>query len=287
MECQKKKDYLSGNYSGIDSVEATIKASEEGYSVTYMDISCDKCIDEIYLNLSEDEKRKWMVKTAEIKSEDNALELQVYFIGDVVVPNVVGLSLSNAILTLQDLKFSAITYNSDDSSSIWDKNNWEVISQSKSGGDTAKANDEIVLTVKHYESDNPANNVDDANNNQDVEAKNKNIAELNKALYDDRGIKLVLTSVEQKVFLGQVTSVVFDFEITNNYSHEILVTADNIAVNGYQLDSLGLYATVGKGLKSKDSLTVYSSELEDQGISGFGSMETFGFDMEIIDYETF
>ncbi len=107
---------------------------------------------------------------------------------------------------------------------------------------------------------------------------------MNRALYDSHGIKVVFTTLEYDSFWGTLR---YNFEITNDSSDEILVTGDNVAVNGYQLDVMGIYTTVGAGLKAKDSFTIYKSDLTNKGIDGFSSMKTWGFDLEILDMDTF
>ncbi len=114
-----------------------------------------------------------------------------------------------------------------------------------------------------------------------TEGQRAGTQEMNNVLYDNKGIKFVLTTYEYDSFWGTHT---LNFEITNNSNHEILVTVDNVASNGYQLDVFGIYKTVGPGLKAKDSIVIYDSDLKKNGLT---KLEPLSFDLEIMDMETF
>lgn len=292
LNCQKKDEYLNDNYAGDDAVTASDKAAAMGYLPSYINDTQNTNMGDEYSKLSDDVKKEWKVKSSNFKSGDSStVELRLYFTGDVAVPKVVGLSLSKAITTLQNEEFSNIEYVTTDGSSVWDTDNWEVTKQSLEAGNTVKADEKITLTVKHYETDGSksssesnANNKKESGQSSSNSGSSNGTKEVNRALYDSHGIKVVFTTLEYDSFWGTLR---YNFEITNDSSDEILVTGDNVAINGYQLDVMGIYTTVGAGLKAKDSFTIYKSDLTNKGIDGFSSMKTWGFDLEILDMDTF
>ena len=59
--------------------------------------------------------------------------------------SVVGLSLSEALQTFEDNDFSSVSYSAVSGDSIWDTDNWKVISQSIDAGTEREADQKIEL----------------------------------------------------------------------------------------------------------------------------------------------
>lgn len=124
-------------------------ADEEKCSYSLLNCLTKEDFSEKYGKLSDGEKAKWIVDSAETDvTVENFYKVYVAYSGDVKVPDVKGKNLSDALNILHSKEFSNIEYVSNDNKVIFLESNWEVVSQSISAGSTAKANDRIVLTCK-------------------------------------------------------------------------------------------------------------------------------------------
>ena len=81
-------------------------------------------------------------------------------------------------------------------------------------------------------------------------------------LYHDDYIKITLQTIEEGL-LGPSIKLF----IENNGIKDVLITLDEVSVDGFVTDLTGLYAEVPIGKKSCESITIWNSELEDMGIS--------------------
>lgn len=87
-------------------------------------------------------------------------------------------------------------------------------------------------------------------------------------LYNADGITVTATGYSGGIFDAEVS-----LTITNETDTNILITADNLVVNGYSLSSSGIYAEVAAGKSSNDSMYLYESELSACGIDTVATIE--------------
>lgn len=149
LVCKKTDVFLDNNFDGLNIIEAQAKVEGLGYTATYLNGLSKDDMSEKIKKMSDDEKKLWIVSdSSEDSTVDNFIKIYFIYTGEVKVPNVTGMNLSEALKKLKSLEFSEIQYTSNNSKTIWNTNNWEVISQSVSSGEKLKANEQIVLTCK-------------------------------------------------------------------------------------------------------------------------------------------
>ena len=88
-----------------------------------------------------------------IKTHGSSIDIKDYEMLETIegaaikVPDVKGKVLQEAIDTLEDLGFKQIDYETDNDSSVWDRNNWIVVKQNITTGSEIDKNTKILLTV--------------------------------------------------------------------------------------------------------------------------------------------
>lgn len=87
-------------------------------------------------------------------------------------------------------------------------------------------------------------------------------------LYNKDGIKIIGKYVEEDTFWG--TSVLLYIE--NNTDNNISVSCDDLSVNGFMVTPL-FSSTVYSGKKAVDDITIFESDLEENGIEKVESIE--------------
>jgi hypothetical protein len=98
-------------------------------------------------------------------------------------------------------------------------------------------------------------------------------------LYDENGVKIVGTTVDDDSLWG--TEIILYVE--NSTGKNITVSADDVSINGFMTSST-FYCEVYDGKKAFDELTIYSSDLEDNGIE---TVEDVELEFNIYDSETY
>lgn len=88
-------------------------------------------------------------------------------------------------------------------------------------------------------------------------------------LFDAEGVKIIGKYVNEDSFWGQAIL----FYVENNSDHEIIVETEDTAVNGYMIAD-SLYKHVYAGKKTIGRLYVYSTELEENGITSVDTVQT-------------
>jgi hypothetical protein len=88
-------------------------------------------------------------------------------------------------------------------------------------------------------------------------------------LYEKDGIKIVGQYVDESSFWG--TAVMLYIE--NNSDKNIIVQCDDVSVNGYMVDALQSQ-TVYAGKKAIDDITLFQSDLDENGITSVDEVET-------------
>ena len=87
-------------------------------------------------------------------------------------------------------------------------------------------------------------------------------------VYDESGVKIVVKGLNENAFLGQEILVY----IENNTDKGITIQPRDVSVNGFMIDGY-LSADVAAGKRAVNSITFLSSELEDNDITSFETVE--------------
>ena len=90
----------------------------------------------------------------------------------------------------------------------------------------------------------------------------KTVDDAGQVLYEKDGIKIVGKYVDETSFWGAGIMVY----IENNTDKNVLIQVDNLSVNGFTLSSAIFSSDVYAGKKAYDDITLFSSELEENGI---------------------
>lgn len=99
-------------------------------------------------------------------------------------------------------------------------------------------------------------------------------------LYDKDGIKIIGKYVNDSDFWGAAILLY----IENNTDKNVIIQADNVSINGFTFDSAIFSSTVYAGKKSYDDITLFSSELEENGIK---SVEEVSLKFKIINPDSY
>lgn len=89
-----------------------------------------------------------------------------------------------------------------------------------------------------------------------------------KELYNNMGIKIVGKAVDENSFWG--TAILLYIE--NNSGKNVGISVDDMSINGFMMDPF-FSTTVYDGKKSIDNITVFSDDLEDNGIESIDEVE--------------
>ena len=100
-------------------------------------------------------------------------------------------------------------------------------------------------------------------------------------LYNEDGIRIVGKTVDENSFWG--TAILLYIE--NNSGRNVAITVEDLSVNGFML-SPSFYADVYDGKKAIEDITLFSSDLEENGITSIDQVELkfHIFDPETFDY---
>ncbi len=141
LQCLRIGDYVSKEFKG-DTIERILKEKSSGNPITtFYSKSSGKRI-----SLNNEEMDDWIVYDGEAY-RDNIIRLNMIYIGDVVMKDVVGMKLSDAKRLLSSDEFSYIYSQPDDGSIILLDDNWKVIKQSVASGETVRADKKVTLNV--------------------------------------------------------------------------------------------------------------------------------------------
>ena len=87
-------------------------------------------------------------------------------------------------------------------------------------------------------------------------------------VYDESGVKIVIKGLNDDAFLGQEIIVY----IENNTDKGVTIQTRDVSVNGFMID--GYFSSdVAPGKHAVDAITFLSSELEDNDITTFETVE--------------
>lgn len=80
-------------------------------------------------------------------------------------------------------------------------------------------------------------------------------------LYDAGGVKVTATGLEDN-YLGKQVKLL----VENETGRSLIVTSEDLSVNGYMMPLSSFYTEVAAGKKANDTITLLSSELKQSGI---------------------
>lgn len=103
--------------------------------------------------------------------------------------------------------------------------------------------------------------------------------DMGQELYNANGIRIVGKEVDEDSFWGMAVLLY----IENNSGRNIVVSCDDLSVNDYMMTPL-FVSTVYNGKKAIDDITIFSSELEENGIT---HLERVEFTLQIRDNDTY
>lgn len=100
-------------------------------------------------------------------------------------------------------------------------------------------------------------------------------------LYNDNGIRIVGKTVDENSFWG--TAILLYCE--NNSGKNVDILVEDMSINGFMMSPY-FYTTVYDGRKSIDDITIFSSDLEDNGIESIDEVELQFHISDTDSYET-
>ncbi len=102
---------------------------------------------------------------------------------------------------------------------------------------------------------------------QQAEAEKKKAAFTETVIFDENGLKVTATGLEDG-FMGEELKLL----VENNTDQPYTVQARNVSINGSMVNP-SMSVDVAPGKKSNDSMTFFSSNLENQGIDTINTLE--------------
>ena len=124
-------------------------------------------------------------------------------------------------------------------------------------------NDGKVNTTQTERSDNGQTNKDKASTDETLKEN------VNEVVFDNGEVKITYTGYEAEALFKSAT---LNFLIENNSSKNIRVSNFSLNINGYTVDTW-FYEEVPAGKKSNASMSLYTTELENNGIDTLGVVE--------------
>ena len=91
-------------------------------------------------------------------------------------------------------------------------------------------------------------------------------------VYDEGGIKVTYTGMEDYALYGSIVGVNFNFSIENSTDQSPDVCAADCSINGLMMGS-GFMEGVASGKVANTDITVWNDELEDNGITNIETLE--------------
>ncbi len=100
-------------------------------------------------------------------------------------------------------------------------------------------------------------------------------------LYNENGIRIVGKTVDENSFWG--TAILLYIE--NNSGSNVGISVDEMSINGYMMDPF-FATTVYDGKRAIDDVTIFSSDLEDNGIESIDEVELKFHIYDVDSYDT-
>lgn len=99
-------------------------------------------------------------------------------------------------------------------------------------------------------------------------------------IYDENDIKIIAQYVDEESFWGSALLLC----IENNRSENITISTESLAINGFMVSDY-MYAEIYAGKKSIDDITIFQSDLDDNGITSIEELEV-SFSIHNDSYDT-
>lgn len=80
-------------------------------------------------------------------------------------------------------------------------------------------------------------------------------------IYNDKGVVVTVNGLEDGLFGPEISVTV-----ENNSDKNVIVSTQELSVNGYMFSSSGMFADVAAGKKAKESLNLMNSEMDSAGV---------------------
>lgn len=107
--------------------------------------------------------------------------------------------------------------------------------------------------------------------------------QLDAVLWESSGVKITYKGIEED-FMGTDIKILVENSSGSNY----LVTLESIDINGFTMSSsTSLYTEVSAGKKVNDSISIFSSGLEENGINGKGDIDEIELAFKVTDTSTY
>ena len=234
----------------IPTIEETLILDESGIKVTAVEMVDDSIWGPGLKVLIENDSNKDVTVTA------SAMAINGYMFTDFLYETVTaGQKAYETIHSFSsDLKEAGIE-------NIGEIAIWFRLVDASSYKEIYEADDPVIIKTSLY---------DEIDRNIDVEGVE---------VVNQDGVKVIVKYVDENSFWG--TSVLVYVE--NNSGHDILISSEDVSVNGFMINAL-YSVDIKDGYKSFDTMTFFSSDLEENNIS---SIETIKMNFRCIDYNTF
>ena len=157
LTCQPTDAFLDKNFLRKTIFEAIETNSDLGYELQFRNSISKKNMSEEVSSMNAANQTLWKVNSTKMENiKTNTITLSVYYTGDVIMPEVTGISLEKAYSILKDNNFSNIDHKASDGSLIWNNENWKVIEQSHTAGNPVNATEKIILTCISFSAERTA-----------------------------------------------------------------------------------------------------------------------------------
>lgn len=100
-------------------------------------------------------------------------------------------------------------------------------------------------------------------------------------LFEQDGISVYYSGLDESDWLSDYN---LKFQIVNNSENNVVVSTDNCSVNDFSMSLASFYSEVASGKKTNDTLCIYSSELEENGID---KPEKLEFSLKCLNSDTY
>lgn len=266
LECQKTSEYIDENFLNLNTDEAKKVAEALGYGITFYQNITGKNMDSQIAEFDSEEIVNWIVVSTEL--DNNIVELGLAYQGNKECPNVVGLSLADAEDLLEENDFPNYDYEVITNDWVWDKDNWQVLSQSVAPGEVVDVNTKVDMIVQSYESikeegilleDSPLNTGSDIQNSEVIEASTETLMETEEKMTE-------ALAVQEEIFNIDLTA-----------KETIIAVQDALNKAGYNCGT----ADGIPGQNTKNAITEYkkANDLGEDGEISVELIKSLGIDI--------
>lgn len=116
--------------------------------------------------------------------------------------------------------------------------------------------------------------------NEGAESEN-NSNDNSELLFEQDGISVYYSGLGGSDWLSDYN---LKFQIVNNSENNVVVSTDNCSVNDFSMSLASFYSEVASGKKTNDTISIYTSELEENGID---KVEKIEFSLKCLNSDTY